>query len=168
MLPCSLCYNLTLPLQYRSRNQDSSVQATFFQSSIAQFWRASANCSLIFLMLTTSSLSYSPFYLLQPVWLFSSDICHKQGIFAQRNTAQCIFSFFSWLFFVNLQNGCVWKKIPVYCRLLKYLKPARLAPTTTVLSSKSRKKIFLPHSGAWLELQQIVLTMSEGFEWGGT
>ncbi len=34
MLSCSLCQILTLPSEYRSRNRDSSDQATFFQSSI--------------------------------------------------------------------------------------------------------------------------------------
>ncbi len=49
ILLCSLCQIPTLPSESRSRNQDSSDQATFFQSSILQFWRACANCSLCFL-----------------------------------------------------------------------------------------------------------------------
>ncbi len=39
----------------RSRNQDSSDQATFFQSSIVQFRWACANCSLCFLFLADRS-----------------------------------------------------------------------------------------------------------------
>ncbi len=38
MLPCSLHQVLTLPSECRSRNQDTSDQATFFQFSIVQFW----------------------------------------------------------------------------------------------------------------------------------
>ncbi len=38
-----------------SRNRDSSDQATFFQSSIIQFWWACANCSLRFLFLADRS-----------------------------------------------------------------------------------------------------------------
>ncbi len=42
MLSCSLRQILTLTC--RSRNRDSSDQATFFQSSIVQFWWAWVNC----------------------------------------------------------------------------------------------------------------------------
>ncbi len=51
MLSCSLRQILTLLSEYHSRNRDSSDQATFFQSSIVQFWWACANCSLRFLFL---------------------------------------------------------------------------------------------------------------------
>ncbi len=37
------------------KNRDSSEQATFFQSSIVQFWWACANCSLHFLFLADRS-----------------------------------------------------------------------------------------------------------------
>ncbi len=46
MLSCSLHQILILPSECRSRNRDSSDQATFFQSSIVQFWWACVNCSL--------------------------------------------------------------------------------------------------------------------------
>ena len=49
MLSCCLRQILTLPSECHSRNRDSSDQATFFQSSIVQFWWARANCSLSFL-----------------------------------------------------------------------------------------------------------------------
>ncbi len=39
----------------RSRNRDSSDQATFLQSSIVQFWWACVNCSLRFLLLADRS-----------------------------------------------------------------------------------------------------------------
>ncbi len=39
---------LTLPSECRSRNRDSSDQATFFQSSIVQFWWVCVNCILCF------------------------------------------------------------------------------------------------------------------------
>ncbi len=55
MLSCSLRQILTLPSECRSRNRDSSDQATFFQSSIVQFWRACVNCSLRFLFLADRS-----------------------------------------------------------------------------------------------------------------
>ncbi len=51
MLSCSLRQILTLPSECRSRNRDSSDQATFFQSSIIQFWCACVNCILRFLFL---------------------------------------------------------------------------------------------------------------------
>ncbi len=43
ILSCSLCQILTLSSECCSRNQDSSDQATFFQSSIVQFWWACVN-----------------------------------------------------------------------------------------------------------------------------
>ncbi len=52
MDPCSLRQILTLPSECCNRNRESSDQATFFQSSIVQFWSACANCSLRFLFLT--------------------------------------------------------------------------------------------------------------------
>ncbi len=55
MLSCSLCQILTLPSECRSRNQDSSDQATFFQSSIVQFWWACVNYILRFLFLAYRS-----------------------------------------------------------------------------------------------------------------
>ncbi len=51
MLSCSLCQILTLTSECRSRNRDSSDQATFFQSSIVLFWWACVNCMLRFLFL---------------------------------------------------------------------------------------------------------------------
>ncbi len=55
MLSCSLRQILTLPSEYRSRNRDSSDQATFFQSSIVQFGWTCVNCSLCFLFLADLS-----------------------------------------------------------------------------------------------------------------
>ncbi len=55
MLSCSLRQILTLPSECRSRNQDSSDQATFFQSSIVQFWWVCVNCILRFLFLSNRS-----------------------------------------------------------------------------------------------------------------
>ncbi len=55
MLSCSLHQILTLQSECRSRNRDSSDQATVFQSSIVQFWWASANCRLFFLFLADRS-----------------------------------------------------------------------------------------------------------------
>ncbi len=50
MLSYSLRQILTLPSECRSRNRDSSDQATFFLSSTVKFWWACANCSLRFLL----------------------------------------------------------------------------------------------------------------------
>ncbi len=55
ILSCSLSQILTLPSECRSRNRDSSDQATFFQYSIVQFWWDCANCSLRFLFLADRS-----------------------------------------------------------------------------------------------------------------
>ncbi len=52
MLSCSLRQILTLQSECCSRNRDSSDQATFFQSSIVQFWWSCVNCSLRFLFLS--------------------------------------------------------------------------------------------------------------------
>ncbi len=49
ILSCCLQQMITLPSECYSRNWDSSDQATFFQSSIVQFWWACANSSLSFL-----------------------------------------------------------------------------------------------------------------------
>ncbi len=43
---CSLHRILTLPSECRSRNRDSSDQATFSQSSVVQFWWSCVNCIL--------------------------------------------------------------------------------------------------------------------------
>ncbi len=134
-------------------NRDSSDQATFFQSSIVQFWRARAPCSLSFLFLADGStwcgllllessasrfdmlcvqrcssadLScnewlfelLSPFYQLDPVWPFSSDLCHQQGLFGQSRN-------------------------PRRLAVSQILKPAYPAPTT-MPHSKSLKSPFFP------------------------
>ncbi len=52
MLSCTLRHILTLTSECRSWSWDSSDQATFFQSSIVQFWWACANCSLHFPVLS--------------------------------------------------------------------------------------------------------------------
>ncbi len=55
MLSYYLCQILTLPSECHNRNRDSSDKATFFKSSIVQFWGACANWSLCFLFLTERS-----------------------------------------------------------------------------------------------------------------
>ncbi len=55
VLSCSLRQILTLSSECCSRNRDSIDQATFFQSSIVQFWGAWVNCSLRFLFLADRS-----------------------------------------------------------------------------------------------------------------
>ncbi len=52
---------LTLPSECRSRNRDSSDQATFFQS-VVQFWSACANCSLSILFLAERRTSSRFFF----------------------------------------------------------------------------------------------------------
>ncbi len=65
MLSCSLRQILTLPSECRSRNRDSSDQATFFQSSIVQSWWTCANCILRFLFLADRSSTRCGLLLLQ-------------------------------------------------------------------------------------------------------
>ncbi len=67
MLSCSFRQILTLPSECRSRNQDSSDQATFFQSSIVQFWWSCVNCSLRFLFLSDRSGIRCGLLLLEPI-----------------------------------------------------------------------------------------------------
>ncbi len=67
MLSCSLRQILTLPSESRSRNRDSSDQATFFQSSIVQFWWACANCILRVLFLSDRSGTRCGLLLLEPI-----------------------------------------------------------------------------------------------------
>jgi len=54
MLSFCSCQILTLS-ECLNRNRDSSDQATFFQSSAVQFWRALSNCSLFFLSVVEMS-----------------------------------------------------------------------------------------------------------------
>jgi len=49
MLSCYLSQILTLPSECHSRHWVSSVQLTFFQTSIVHFWWACVNCSIRFL-----------------------------------------------------------------------------------------------------------------------
>ncbi len=123
MLSCSLCQILTLPSECRSRNRDSSDQATFFQSSIVRFWWVCVNCILCFLFLADRSgtgvvfccwsSSASGFnvlcvqrwysvYLGCNEWLFELLLpfynlillWHQQGIFVHTTAAHWIFSLF--------------------------------------------------------------------------
>ncbi len=66
MLSCSLHQIMTLPSEC-SRNQDSSDQATFFQSSIVQFWWFCVNCILCFLFLADRSGTRCGLLLLEPI-----------------------------------------------------------------------------------------------------
>ncbi len=67
MLSCSLCQILTLPSECHRRNQDSSDLATFFQSSIVQFWWSCVNCILRFLFLADRSGTRCDLLLLEPI-----------------------------------------------------------------------------------------------------
>jgi len=68
---CCLHQILTLPSKRRSRNQDSSDQATFFQSSIVQFWGVCVNCSLSFLFVADR---------ITPVWCSAAVAYLLQGL----------------------------------------------------------------------------------------
>lgn len=46
MLAC--CFNQILSSEYQRKNQDSSDQAKFIQSSAFQFWQTCAKCNLTF------------------------------------------------------------------------------------------------------------------------
>ncbi len=58
MLSCSIRQILTLSSECCSRNQDSSNQATFLQSSIVQFWWSCVNCILRVLFLADRSSTW--------------------------------------------------------------------------------------------------------------
>ncbi len=81
MLSCSLRQILTLPSEFHSRNQDSSDQATFSQSSFVQFWWDCVNCSLHFLFLADRSGSRCGLLLLLPICFPGSTCCaFRDGI----------------------------------------------------------------------------------------
>ncbi len=67
MLSYTLRQILTLPSECHSRNQDSSDQATFFQSSIVQCLWVCVNCSLRFLFLADWSGTRCGLLLLWPI-----------------------------------------------------------------------------------------------------
>ncbi len=116
MVLCCLRQILTLPSKCHSRNQDSSAQATFFQSSMVF-----CCCSLLFDMLCVEKFSSAylgwnkwlfellfPFYQLKSVWPFSSDI----------NKA----FFYPHMFFrtFSVNPRWLWVKIPVHQQFLKF------------------------------------------------
>ncbi len=73
MLSCSL-------RQIVTRNRDSSDQATFFQSSIVQFWWACVNCSLCFLFLADRSGTRCGLLLLEPIFFRVRRVVRSDGI----------------------------------------------------------------------------------------
>jgi len=66
MISFCLCQILTLPSEFLNRNQDSSDQATIFQSSTFQCWWALANCSLFFLFVGEMSCTLGVFCCCSP------------------------------------------------------------------------------------------------------
>ncbi len=67
LISCSLHQILTLLSECRSRNRDSSEQATFLQSSIVQFWWVCVNCILRVLFLSDRSSTRCGLLLLEPI-----------------------------------------------------------------------------------------------------
>ncbi len=141
MLSCSLHQILTLPSECRSRNRDSSDQATFFQSSIVQFWWACANCcSLRFQLLEDRSGTRCGLLLhlfrdgilhilvvmsgwvtvafLSSITSLSILLWHQQGIFGHTTAAHWIFSLFRTILCKPLRWLCM--KIPVDQQFFKY------------------------------------------------
>ncbi len=138
MLSCSLCQILTLPSECRSRNQDSSDQATFFQTSSVQWhpvWSSAAVAHLLqgstccafrdgilytlvvmsgylsscCLSIISNQSAHSP---------LTSDLWHQQGIFVHTTAAHWIFSLFRTLLCQTTRWLGV--KIPVDQQFLKY------------------------------------------------
>ncbi len=81
MLSCSLHQILTLPSECCSRNRDSSDQATFFQSSIIQFWWACANFGLCFLFLADRSGTRCGLLLLEPICFRVRRVVRSEMVF---------------------------------------------------------------------------------------
>ncbi len=91
MLSCFLCQIQTLSSECRSRNRDSSDQATFFQSSIVQFWWVCGNCILRFLFLSDRSGTRCGLLLLEPICfrvrrvvcseMYSADLGRNEWLF---------------------------------------------------------------------------------------
>ncbi len=80
-MPCSLSQIWPYLSECRSRNRDSSDQATFFQSSIVQLWWACVNCSLSFLFLADRSGTRCSLLLLQPIcFRVRRDCAFRDGI----------------------------------------------------------------------------------------
>ncbi len=118
------CFHVVYdPTIWMSQQQSRLLRpGNVFQSSIVQLWWACAHWGLSFLFLADSSSTLLPFYQLEPVWPFSSDLCHRHGVFTQRTDA---------VFFA-----------PFSVVVRENLKPARLAPTTTHV--QSLKSPFFP------------------------
>ncbi len=66
-IPHTIIISKFLPSESRSRNRDSSDQATFFQSSIVQFWWFCVNCILRVLFLSDRSGTRCGLLLLEPI-----------------------------------------------------------------------------------------------------
>ncbi len=122
MLSCSLHQILTLPSECRSRNQDSSDQATFFQSSIVQFWWACKNCSLCFLFLSDRRCTRCGLLPLLPICFRVQHVVHSEMVFCipwlQRVVVWVTVAFLSSLALVRPAGGahpvvCVGPNAPV-------------------------------------------------------
>ncbi len=81
MLSCSLRQILTLPSECRSRNRDTKDKATFFQSSIAQFWWVCVNCNLCFLFLADRSGTRCGLLLLSPICFRVRHVVRSEMVF---------------------------------------------------------------------------------------
>ncbi len=146
MLSCSLRQILTLTSECRSRNRDSSDQATFSNLLLSNFGESelivsSVCCSyltgaahgVVFCCWSPSASGFDvlcvqrwysaylgcnewlfelllSFYHLYPVFPFSSDLWHPQGIYVHTTAGHWIFSLFR-PFSVNPRDGCARKSI---------------------------------------------------------
>ncbi len=87
----SLRQILTLPSECCSRNQDSSDQATFFQSTIVQFLWACVNCILRVLFLADRSGTRCGLLLLEPICFRVQVLCVQRWYSADLGCNEWLF-----------------------------------------------------------------------------
>ncbi len=92
MLSCSLRQILTQSSEC-SRNRDSSDQATFFQSSIVQFWWICVNCILRVLFLSDRSSTRCGLLLLEPICFRVRCCVFRDGILQILVVTSCYLSY---------------------------------------------------------------------------
>lgn len=122
--PCQL-YPQFPVLSWQERHLVWSAAAAEANLLEASTWCA-FRCDLLHTSVVTSGyvtycwLSVSP----DPVWPFSPDLWHQQGIFTQRTAAH-------WISFPDHPGNCLCVKIPVdEWFMARILKPTCLAPVT--------------------------------------
>ncbi len=115
MLSCSLCQSLTLPPECRSRNQDSSDQATFWSSAaVAHLLQGSTCCAfrdgiLHTLVLTNGYLRYCCLSIIFNQSVNSPLTSDINKAFSSTQLPLTGYFLYFGLFSVNPRDGCPWK-----------------------------------------------------------